>query len=85
MNMNAVSYATGFTGDLWQEQMTDPQLPMGWVTSYDFTSASQEMLAGHHCQMPRVIMRVSPAGMQAARLTSTFRFINLVGSPQRFK
>jgi hypothetical protein len=46
------------------------------ATSYDFTSASHDTLAGHHCQMPRVMMRVKPAGMHAVRLTSTFRLIN---------
>lgn len=45
------------------------------------TSASQETVAGHHCQMPSVTMRVNPAGMQPMRLTVTLRLMSVVESP----
>jgi hypothetical protein len=46
-------------------------------------SAAHEMRDGHHCQTPRVTIRVRPAGIQAARLTETSRLTTRVLSPHR--
>jgi hypothetical protein len=61
--------------------VTHPQIALQEV----LTSASHDTLAGHHCQMPRLMMRVNAAGMQPVRLISTWRLINLPGSPHRFR
>jgi hypothetical protein len=50
-----------------------------------FTSASHDTLAGHHCQMSRLMMRVSLTGMQPVRLPSTWMLMSLLRSPQRFR
>jgi hypothetical protein len=49
------------------------------------TSAHQVTRAGHHCHTPNVMMGVSPAGIQASRLTDTSRLTTRVEAPHRFK